>query len=619
MSALLAVTTAFVLVEATLIPSPSVVLTAPVKSTFLQLKLFSLRNMSQQPQIGELSDDERQHGEIHGCPVPLPLDVSEARVNTVESFRNSAVRFPENKCMGVRAFLENGNRGEYVWTTYRQVNERVTHFAAGIRGLGYKAGDRIAIMARNRPEWMIAALACSCHGIITVPVYDSYGPPDCQYIMEHSESTGIVAAREHLAFIKEVREKYTALRTVVVMDDNPGDKEFVAQVGPSAALYTHTMSQLEADGARSPQPEDHPPRATDWCTFVYTSGTTGSPKVSRSPSLAPALAPALAPPEYPACFGVPPPWLVTLSGAGGVRSWQGAILTHQAVLAGAHGIWGRQSFYPEPDVLISYLPLAHVFQRANEHCLLAGGHAIGYYSGEIPKLVEDIGLLRPTLFPSVPRVLNKIHQALRSGVEKSSPIKRAVFWAAFHMMKRAIMRGEDTCFPADAVLKSIRAKFGGRIRITYCGSAPLSVAVASFLRVAMGCYILEGYGLTETCSAATAMVNDDNLVGTVGQPEPGVELKLVSLPHMGYNVTDSPSRGEIWVRGPCNFSGYYKDPVQTAKVLSPDGWVRTGDVGMWVDDKRLKVIDRIKNVFKLAIGEFCSCDDLERIYQFCPT
>ncbi|XP_022743477.1 long chain acyl-CoA synthetase 7, peroxisomal-like isoform X2 [Durio zibethinus] len=235
------------------------------------------------------------------------------------------------------------------------------------------------------------------------------------------------------------------------------------------------------------------------------------------------------------------------------------------------------------------------------------------------KLMDDLAALRPTIFCSVPRLYNRIYAGITNAVKTSGALKERLFKAAFDSKKQAIMNGRKASPIWDRlVFNKIREKLGGRVRFMASGASPLSPDVLDFLRVCFGCLVVEGYGMTETSCIITLMDGGDNLTGHVGSPLCGCEIKLVDVPEMNYTSDDEPyPRGEICVRGPIVFQGYYKDEVQTREVVDDDGWLHTGDIGLWLPGGRLKIIDRKKNIFKLAQGEYIAPEKVENVYAKC--
>jgi long-chain acyl-CoA synthetase len=302
------------------------------------------------------------------------------------------------------------------------------------------------------------------------------------------------------------------------------------------------------------------------------------------------------------------------------------MIPHSAILADASAAlalaaFGERSLKKQgiftlgpDDVHISYLPLAHIFERLVFTAMMIVGASVGYYQGDNLKLVDDIAVLRPTVFCSVPRLLNRIYDKVMGTVKEKGFIAQALFDFAYKSKIYNLKEyGEVKHWLWDAVVFSkIRAKFGGRIKGILSGAAPISPDVMDFLRVCLSCEVYEGYGATETCAGTALTVSGDLTVGHVGVPVPSNEVKLVDIPEMGYTSQDKPfPRGEVCVRGPNCFVGYFKDEEKTRETIDADGWVHTGDVGEWDDRGRLKIIDRKKNLFKLAQGEYIAPEKIE--------
>ncbi|KAH7654854.1 long-chain acyl-CoA synthetase protein [Dioscorea alata] len=247
------------------------------------------------------------------------------------------------------------------------------------------------------------------------------------------------------------------------------------------------------------------------------------------------------------------------------------------------------------------------------------GVAIGFYQGDNLKLMDDIAALRPTLFSSVPRLYNRIYSGIMNAVKSSGGLREKLFNAAYNAKMQAILNGKTPSPMWDRlVFNKIREKLGGRVRCLTSGASPLSPDVMDFLRVCFGGLVLEGYGMTETSCVITLMDVGDSLTGHVGSLNPSCEVKLVDVPEMNYTSDDQPyPRGEICVRGPIVFQGYYKDDAQTREVIDMDGWLHTGDIGLWLPGGRLKIIDRKKNIFKLAQGEYIAPEKIENVYAKC--
>ncbi|KAJ0398981.1 hypothetical protein P43SY_003586 [Pythium insidiosum] len=334
------------------------------------------------------------------------------------------------------------------------------------------------------------------------------------------------------------------------------------------------LKELLSVGEKKPVAAD-PPTPDDICTICYTSGTTGNPK--------------------------------------------GALLTHRNVVSAALTA-NMHVCLNKDDVHLSYLPLAHVFERAAQTILVGEGGSIGFYQGEVIKLLDDLAALRPTMLPSVPRVLNRIHDRITQGVGKAGALKRWLFNWAYQSKKARLADGYVEHGLWDAlVFNKIKQVLGGRIRLMLNGSAPISQDCKEFLQIVFGCPVLEGYGMTETC-AVIAISTKQYAPGThVGPPNPGIEICLFDVPEMNYTQHDSPCpRGEVCVRGSNVFQGYFKDPEKTAEAIDADGWLHTGDIGQWNPDGTLSIIDRKKNIFKLSQGEYVAPEKIENVYVKSP-
>ena len=343
--------------------------------------------------------------------------------------------------------------------------------------------------------------------------------------------------------------------------------------GQDLAIYT--IDQVEELGLASGRGYQ-PPSASDIVTINYTSGTTGPPK--------------------------------------------GVVLTHgNAVAATSCGLITIAQ--ARGDTMCSYLPLAHIYARLAEHTAFWGGARIGYFHGNIVELVDDLKLLKPTGFMSVPRLYSRFGTAIRSATVEQPGFKGAL---SRHIVaaKTANMKNPD---PSKATIKhalydriwakKVAAALGlERARYMVSGSAPLDPTLHNFLRVATGTDIVQGYGLTESYASATAQSTDDLTSGNCGRLAPCIEACLVSLPDMEYSVDDKPfPRGELLLRGNNMFREYYKNDEETSKAVTEDGWFRTGDVCTVDAEGRFIIIDRRKNVLKLAQGEYISPERLEGV------
>jgi len=260
--------------------------------------------------------------------------------------------------------------------------------------------------------------------------------------------------------------------------------------------------------------------------------------------------------------------------------------------------------------------------------VLCAGGSVGFFRGDPTLLIEDMVALRPTFLPVAPRVLNKIHDKIVAGITVAGGLKKKIFDAAILAKSNGLRDGHLTHALYDKLLfNKIKTALGmDHIRFMVSGSAPLSSSVMTFFRCMLGVPVVEGYGQTENTAGATLGALDDMAsVGHVGGPIGCVEIVLVDIPDMGYLHTDTHhahepcrGRGEICVRGPCVFKGYYKEPEKTREAIDEDGWLHSGDVGLWTLDGQLKIIDRKKNIFKLSQGEYVAAEKIENILLQSP-
>ncbi|KAK3139307.1 hypothetical protein QOZ80_5AG0381110 [Eleusine coracana subsp. coracana] len=483
-------------------------------------------------------------------------------VYAVETFRDS-------RYLGSRIGT-NGTVGDYKWITYGEASTSRTAIGSGLIYHGITEGARIGLYFINRPEWIIVDHACAAYSYISVPLYDTLGPDAVQFIVNHATVEAIFCVPQTLNTLLSFITQMPCVRLVVVIGgDDANMPSSLETTGPEVVSF----SRIHNEGMMSPQPF-RPPKPEDVATICYTSGTTGTPK--------------------------------------------GAVLSHENLIANVAGSSMDIKFYPS-DVYISYLPLAHIYERSLQVALLHYGVAVGFYQGDNLKLMDDLAALRPTVFASVPRLYNKIYAAITNAVKESGGLKERLFNTAYDAKKQVVINGKNPSKMWDRlVFSKIQARLGGRVRLMTSGASPLSPDVMEFLRICFSCEVLEGYGMTETSCVVSMMNVGDKLIGHVGSPNPSCEVKLVDVPEMNYTSEDQPyPRGEICVRGPIIFHGYYQDEVQTREIIDEDGWLHTGDIGLWLPGGRLKIIDRKKNIFKLAQGEYIAPEKIENVYAKC--
>uniref|UniRef100_A0A1A8MIW7 Long-chain-fatty-acid--CoA ligase n=1 Tax=Nothobranchius pienaari TaxID=704102 RepID=A0A1A8MIW7_9TELE len=473
----------------------------------------------------------------------------------------------DGPCLGSR--LPNQ---PYKWMSYKEVTARAEHVGSGLlhQGCQPNSNQFIGVFAQNRPEWIISELACYTYSMVVVPLYDTLGADAIRFIINTADISTVICDKMEKAqvLLNNVERKDTPrLGRIILMDAFDSD---VVERGKSCGVHVQALQEVEALG-RDHYRKPIPPAPDDLSIVCFTSGTTGNPK--------------------------------------------GVMLTHGNVVADFAGflkVTDKVIFPNQDDCLISFLPLAHMFERLIENVVYCHGGRIGFYQGDIRLLPDDMKALRPTIFPVVPRLLNRMYDKIFS--QANTPLKR---WLLNFAAKRKGAEVSRGIIRSDSIwdkifFSKIQASLGGRLRMIITGAAPTSPTVLGFLRAALGCQVYEAYGQTECTAGCTYTTPGDWTSGHVGAPLPCNLIKLVDVPEKNYFA--SKGEGEVCVKGPNVFKGYLKDPERTAETLDVDGWLHTGDIGKWLPNGTLKIIDRKKHIFKLAQGEYISPEKIENIY-----
>ncbi|ETV95054.1 hypothetical protein H310_11352 [Aphanomyces invadans] len=534
------------------------------------------------------------HGPIHRvgtCPRPFAPTMLHALQSTVK-------KFGSNPFLGHRPFDSDGVALDYVWESYDDVYKRIQNFAAGLRHekMMEPTNDSekpLCLYMKNRPEWVIGQYTAMYLGGFAVALYDTLGADSTQFILKHTQSPTVVCTTAELAGVFNAKATVPTLKFVVVVDVDTISTDH-AGAATAAGLKIVTLGEVEAIGAMYPI-EPATPGPNDIYCLIYTSGTTGDPK------------------------GVPITHLNVLTADEGMR---------ERICSGPTSL-----SFSDAGVHLSYLPLAHCIEHIIHSVIIMGGGRIGFYQGNTLKLTEDLCVLRPTLFVTVPRLLNKIYDKVVNGAQAAGGLKTWLFNLALDTKLSNLKQfGESRHAVFDKLIFSkVQTKIGlDRCEFLVTGSAPLADDVMNFFRILFDFPVHEGYGQSETVTAGTMTHVKDTACGTIGVPLTPMQIKLVSIPEMGYNVTDTThgdddatrmpvnGRGEICFRGPPVFSGYYKDPARTAEAFDADGWLHSGDIGVWTLDGRLKIVDRKKNIFKLSQGEYVAPEKIENILVTSP-
>jgi long-chain acyl-CoA synthetase len=454
---------------------------------------------------------------------------------------------------GSRPAVRYKEGGAWVDRSFQQVLEIAKPLALGLVALGVEKGDRVSILGNTRPEWTYFDYAALSIGATVVPIYQTNSPEECAYVLENSDAKVVVVEdEEQLAKIREVRAELPQLEQVVMMVGDADDVISMEALAAKGAGVDDAVFQQRIDAVTS----------DDICTFIYTSGTTGPPK--------------------------------------------GCVISHGNYRSMLDMI-NATNVIAEEDLTYLYLPLAHSFALLIQLGSFDLGATIAYWEGDPNKIVPNLGELKPTYFPSVPRIFEKIYTAANSGMEKEGGAKKAIFdWSikTGKKMREAERSGgkpgwllqRQYDFADKKVLSKIRGLFGGNLRLAVSGAAPINPDILRFFDAA-GVFVVEGWGMTETSTAATVASEDSFKFGTIGKPFPGCEVKIAD-------------DGEILVHGPNVFQGYHKNPEATAETIV-DGWLHTGDIGEIDSEGFIKITGRKKDIIITAGGKNITPANLE--------
>lgn len=476
-----------------------------------------------------------------------------------EMFVNVTDSFAKEK----RPMYRYKKDGKYHDLSFQRMREWVEQFAAGLAVLGLSKSDKLAIISENRPEWVVADLGTLFLGAIDVPIYPTLTAKQEEYILNDSGTKiAVVSNQYQLNKLLKVSDDIKTLEHIIVMND----------IDTSGEKKVHKMSTVCETGKK--HLEKHPDLLTksvsqigpdDLLTIIYTSGTTGNPK--------------------------------------------GVMLTHNNLVSNIIGTVSAVNI-DSTDLLLSFLPLCHSFERmAGYYTVMACGCTVAY-AESIDTVRDNLMEIKPTIVTTVPRLFERIYSRIKIQVESSPPARQKIFnWALDTGRKYAeskkqgkggvVLKGQHAL--ADKlVFSKLKERTGGRIRFFVSGGAALARELGVFFE-AVGIQILEGYGLTETSPVISANRLDDYKFGTVGKPIPGVEVKIAE-------------DGEILTRGPHVMKGYYNDKRATEETIDKDGWLHTGDIGIFDAAGHLVITDRKKHLFVSSGGKNIAPQPLENLF-----
>jgi len=468
---------------------------------------------------------------------------------------------------GDRPAVRYKQEGEWRDVSFAELADIVQDIGLGLIDVGIEAGERVCILANTRPDWTYADMAATSAGAVVVPIYPTNSPEECQWVIGDSSAIAIVCEdEEQLQKIVEIRDSVPDLRTVIVIESADADSE------AGRALGAIPMDEVRRRG-RARNPEELAARRDAVTleqpfTFIYTSGTTGPPK--------------------------------------------GCILTHGNYRSVTDMVSDAAEFEGD-EVIYLYLPLAHAYALLIQLLAFHLGATIAYYGGDTKLIVPELMEVKPTYLPSVPRVFEKIYTLARGAIDAKPPEEREQADRAIALgvkVRDMMARGEEVPEAMrvpfeqadEEMFKNVRAIFGGRCKRATSGAAPIAQEILEFF-YACGIVVLEGYGMTETATAATFSTEAEHKFGTVGRPLPGVQMRIAD-------------DGEILIKGSNIFQGYHNHAPTTFGDIE-DGWLHTGDLGSIDEDGYLSITGRKKDIIITAGGKNLTPANIENDLKQC--
>jgi len=439
--------------------------------------------------------------------------------------------------------------GEWKQQSHDQLVARVASFAEALRRLGINRGDRVGIVAENRLDWLMVDFAMVTMGVIDVPVFPTLTAKQLQFIYADCGAKCIIVSNAaQLAKIKQIWSELPELQHVIVMNEFDSDDSYVLSLQRMIDDVDASSSEQERERVLRECIDSVKP--DDTLTLIYTSGTTGNPK--------------------------------------------GVVLTHGNLISNVMNSKNVVTL-SDSDTLLSYLPLCHIFERMAGFYLAFSVGATVTITDSIETVAELMQLVKPTIMTSVPRLFERIRMRVLGNILKESPVKQKIFHWAFSVGEQWI-DGKTGPFMSvkhaiadKLVFSKVRQRTGGNLRFFVSGGAALNPEIGRFFHI-LGITILEGYGLTESSPVISIHRLEDVVIGTVGTPLPSVEVKIAE-------------DGEILARGASIMQGYWNNPEATREALDDQGFLHTGDIGVFTDRGHLKITDRKKHLLVSSGGK----------------
>jgi long-chain acyl-CoA synthetase len=453
--------------------------------------------------------------------------------------------------------------GAYTGISYSELRRKVDLFALGLASMGLRQGERVAIISENRPEWVISDMAVVSLGAVDVPVYPTMTAKQYEFILNDAGVKFVIVSNQfHLNKVIKILPATPSLKKIILMNEKAGT------VDANTVFFSHVMESGKEFEGRDPAYLDsrvQSVRPSDLLTLLYTSGTTGNPK--------------------------------------------GVMLTHGNLASNILSAADCINIAPG-DRILSFLPLCHSFERmAGYYAAMACGASIAY-AESVETVRDNMIEVRPTIIPTVPRLFERIHNRILKQVDASSPLRRKIFHWAIRVGKEHAKAARNKNVPVwlslrktlaeNLVFRKLRARTGGAIKFFISGGAALAREIGEFFEAA-GLTIVEGYGLTETSPVLTVNRFENYRFGSVGQPIPGVELRIAA-------------DGEILARGPNIMRGYWNNTEATREAIDGNGWFHTGDIGQIDSEGFLCITDRKKHLFVSSGGKNIAPQPIESLF-----
>ncbi|KAJ2595434.1 medium-chain fatty acid-CoA ligase faa2 [Coemansia sp. RSA 1721] len=513
--------------------------------------------------------------------------------NLYQLFTRNIKKNPKKEFLGTRKYIASSESfGEYEWLTTTEVAELVDDFGSGLDSIyslyapdvNPATGQQpLGIFSFSRAEWIISELSAFRSRRYSVGIADATGVQLSEFGMNEAEIRIIVCSLDKIPRMLERIKHTPTIKVIISMDKFDcskktfGNRAFsdasiatLRQKAESLGIVLFDMDSVIKMGRATPT-EPTEPMPQDYCSLCFSSGTTGAQKG------------------------------ILLS------HWSFVYSTHSACL----------SYKLTETTYLSYMSLSHIYERYLLYSFMHESVRVGFFTGDTANLLQDMQMLRPTVFATIPVLLNRIYDRLAAATIGARGLKGALVRLAYRSKLNRIKSGKGFKHTLwdKVIFDKVASLFGGQLVLVVSGAYYLQEDVHNFFRAFMSCNLIQGYGQTETAGGCTLQHMDDVSSGNIGSPTPGIDVRLRSIPDMGYNVTDSPApRGELMIRAGCLFAGYYNQPEKTAETMDGE-WLATGDIAKINTDGTISMIERINNVIKSGLAMWIEPEALETVYN----